>query len=149
MAKPSDFGPGHAYMFAPFDNIHSILIDGQFSRSAMNKGLNENWVDISAKDELIFKREEFHDFATLFFGTHTPTQAHHEKRGLEFAMIRYDADRLFLHDGAYFSNIALQESGSAGMISSCLKNPENLEKMALPQENDIVNAVLKILNKMD
>ena len=26
---------------------------------------------------------------------------------------------------------------------------ENLEKMALPQENDIVNAVLKILNKMD
>ena len=26
---------------------------------------------------------------------------------------------------------------------------ENLEKMSLPQENDIVNAVLKILNKMD
>ena len=26
---------------------------------------------------------------------------------------------------------------------------ENLEKMALPEENDIVNAVLKILNKMD
>jgi pyruvate/2-oxoglutarate/acetoin dehydrogenase E1 component len=26
---------------------------------------------------------------------------------------------------------------------------ENLEKIALPQENDIVNAVLKILDKMD
>jgi pyruvate dehydrogenase E1 component beta subunit len=26
---------------------------------------------------------------------------------------------------------------------------ENLEKMALPQENEIVNAVLKILNKID
>jgi len=135
MAKPSDFGPGHAYMFAPFDNVHSILIDGQFSRSTMNKGLIENWVDISARDELIIRREEFHDYATLFFGTHTPTQAHHEMRGLEFAIIRYDADRLFMHDGALFSNIALQESGTAGMISSCLKNPENLEEMDWNQIN--------------
>jgi hypothetical protein len=135
MSKPSDFGPGHAYMFAPFENVHSILINGQYSRNAMEKGWNENWIDISEKDEPISRRQEFHDYATLFFGTHTPTQFYHEERGVEFAIIRYDADRLFMHNGACFSNIALQESGSEGMISSCIKNPENLEKMDWTQIN--------------
>lgn len=132
MPKPSDYGSGFAYFFAPFLNIEGILADGnQYCRDWIQGEREESveWEEISIKKETLDSRSEYHTFATLFFGTHTPTQNFHEKRGLEFAIIRYDADKLFEVEGAMFSEIALQNQDEVRGPYSCRSNSKALERL--------------------
>ena len=113
MRVPSDYGCDYAYFFSTIDNIASICQTGLYSRRKMKEYHEKgylSWDDAALKNNLIKERRTYDEYVNLYFGTHTNTQERWENEKIEFAFIRFDADRIFSMPNSQFSNIALQLS---------------------------------------
>ena len=107
---PSTFGATYVYYFATIKNVAGIIRWGLFSHTHAKKLSGRD--DISMK-KIMRLRKPWFDYCCLYFGTHTPTQYKQPSNREEgMAFIRYNADRLFLQNGAKFSKANLASNSS-------------------------------------
>ena len=124
---PSNFGARYAYYFGPAKNIAGIL---RWGHLAHNYAKKIPWrTDLGdAHRKFMDMRREYWSDVCLYFGYHTATQKTQKAcPERELVFIKYDADELFMKNGARFSTGNLISSGTIAF--SAESESESLEQL--------------------